>query len=81
MLDVVRVFDSDGNSIELPNPIESVSEPRGLHFDPTYNRLYVVNTGSSVITVNEPDGSAALGLAVPAFPKLNAPEAIAFRPF
>jgi len=79
--DAVRVFDAEGRASELPNPIESLSRPLGLHFDATYNRLYVVNQGSSVITVYEPDGSPAQGLAVPAFPKLNAPEAIAFRPF
>lgn len=79
--DAVRVFDAEGRTIELPNPIENLSEPLGLHFDSTYNRLYVVNNGSSVITVHEPDGSPAKGLAVPAFPKLNAPTAIAFRPF
>jgi sugar lactone lactonase YvrE len=79
--DAVRVFDAEGRTIQLPNPIENLSRPLGLHFDSTYNRLYVVNQGSSVITVYEPDGSPAQGLAVPAFPKLNAPTAIAFRPF
>ncbi len=79
--DAVRVFDPEGRSIQLANPIENLSRPLGLHFDATYNRLYVVNHGSSVVTVHEPDGSPAQGLAVPAFPKLNAPTAIAFRPF
>ena len=79
--DAVRVFDAEGRTIRLPNAIENLSRPLGLHFDSTYNRLYVVNQGSSVITVYEPDGSPAKGLAVPAFPKLNAPTAIAFRPF
>ena len=78
---VVRVFDDQGQTIELPQPIENLSTPLGLHFDSTYNRLYVVNAGSSVITVYEPNGSPAQGLAVPAFPKLNGPTAIAFRPF
>jgi hypothetical protein len=77
----VRVFDAEGQTVRLPNSIENLSTPLGLHFDSTYNRLYVVNQGSSVITVYEPDGSPAQGLAVPAFPKLNAPTAIAFRPF
>ena len=79
--DAVRVFDAQGRTIELPNPIENLSRPLGLHFDPTYNRLYVVNNGSHVITVHEPDGSPAKGLAVPAFPNLLSPTAIAFRPF
>jgi DNA-binding beta-propeller fold protein YncE len=78
---VVRVFDDQGQTIELPQPIENLSTPLGLYFDSTYNRLYVVNAGSSVITVYEPNGSPAQGLAVPAFPKLNGPTAIAFRPF
>lgn len=77
----VRVFDTSGHAIDLSTPIEDLSRPQGLHFDPTYNRLYVVNSGSSVITVHEPDGKPASGLALPAFPKLNAPTAIAFRPF
>lgn len=81
MVDAVRVFDAEGRAIQLPNPIENLSRPVGLHFDATYNRLYVVNSGSSVVTVHEPDGRPAQGLAVPAFPKLNAPTAIAFRPF
>ncbi|MGD8826601.1 MAG: thiol-activated cytolysin family protein [Myxococcales bacterium] len=79
LADAVRVFDGEGHTIELPRPIENLSAPMGLHFDETYNRLYVVNNGSSVITVYEPDGSPAQGLAVPAFPELNAPTAIAFR--
>ena len=70
-----------GRTVVLPNPIENLSRPLGLHFDPTYNRLYVVNNGSHVITVHEPDGSPAKGLAVPAFPNLLSPTAIAFRPF
>ena len=74
------MYDAAGNAIALPNPIEKLSRPLGLHFDPTYNRLYVVSSGSSVITVHEPDGSPAQGLAVPAFPELKNPTSIAFRP-
>jgi hypothetical protein len=77
----VRVFDAEGHPIEIAHPIEHLSAPMGLHFDATYNRLYVVNSGSSVVTVYEPDGSPAQGLSVPAFAGLNAPAAIAFRPF
>lgn len=79
--DVVKVFDSEGNSIELPTPIEGLSGPQGLHFDPTYNRLYVVNNRSTVVTVYEPDGTLAQGLYVPAFPRLNRPTSITYRPF
>lgn|GEM_PF-3198537 len=78
---VVKVFDAEGNTIELLTPIANLSNPQGLFFDTTYNRLYVVNNGSSVITVYEPDGTPAQGLAVPAFPRLNRPTSIAFRPF
>ncbi len=79
--DEVKVFDAEGNSIELPTPIENLSGPQGLHFDTTHNRLYVVNHDSSVITAYEPDGTPAQGLALPAFPNLNRPTSIAYRPF
>lgn len=78
---VVKVFDVEGQEIELPNPIEDLSGPVGLHFDTTYNRLYVVSKHSSVVMVYEPDGTLAQGLAVPAFPKLNQPTSIVYRPF
>jgi len=79
--ETVKVFDADGGSIALPTPIDNLSEPRGLLFEATTNRLYVVNQGSSLITAYEPDGTPATGLAMPAFPNLNRPSAIAYRPF
>lgn len=79
--ETVRVFDTNGNEIELPNPIDDLSGPQGLHFDTTYNRLYVVNKHSSVVLAYEPDGTLAQGLAVPAFPRLNQPTSITYRPF
>lgn len=76
----VRAFDAEGNAIELANPITGLSQPAGLYFDETYNRLYVLEKGASLISVFEPDGSKVTTLARPPFPGLQNPIRLAFRP-
>jgi hypothetical protein len=39
-----------------------------------------LESGASVISVFEPDGTPVTNLSVPSFPNLNRPYAIAFRP-
>ncbi|MEM6929633.1 MAG: thiol-activated cytolysin family protein [Myxococcota bacterium] len=78
--DRVHVFDLEGRPLDLPTPMERLASPSSLHFDPLFNRLYVLEAGASLITAFEPDGTEAVGLATPQFPGINQPKSMAFRP-
>ncbi|MEN0060842.1 MAG: thiol-activated cytolysin family protein [Myxococcota bacterium] len=78
--DRIHVFDGQGRTIDLANPIEGLADPIDLHFDPLTNRLYVLEASASLISAWEPDGTEALGLTQPQFPGINQPLGMTFRP-
>lgn len=76
---VVRVYDSVGNTITVTGSFAGLSTPDGMAYDASNKHIYVANLGTNSVTVYDLDGNT-VDLGTTAFAGLNDPEDIAFNP-
>lgn len=53
----VLAFDFQGNEVELPGAFDGISDPRGIAYDPSLDRIYVSDYFENAVRVFDADGN------------------------